>query len=185
MHLKLLSWIVLTLASTTAAAQTKNGVSLTGYAGGCGSVDSSGGGDRSSWGIGHANVKPSQHTLGGKADQNVVLVAVPQAGGTASLYGCFLEFDFTHSNVPQKIRAQFETARLFAGDHYGKGSNNKNKCDISLPCSKDRKGVNSFSFAGVKVTKTHCLGTSQVAQTQGLPNENRIQTASISSDSNK
>jgi hypothetical protein len=135
---------------------------LTGYSAACGN-DPQGGPNKSSWG----NLRPRSHTLDGKPELETVEVAATVSGGSAGLWGCFIEFDFSHSTVPPRIQKLFEGKRIFAADHYSPKYHNR-KFDVSLECTS-RKNLNSFTYYGVVARKVKCLGTSRQAQARGLP----------------
>ncbi|NJL23911.1 MAG: hypothetical protein HC902_01130 [Calothrix sp. SM1_5_4] len=131
-------------------------VQLTGYAGGCGH-DGLGGPDKTSW---SQHMKPSRFTIDGRSDHNTVVVAATQVGGTSFLYGCYVEFDFSRSNVPKSVRALFAGKKIFVGDRYGASSNGKMKLDVSHACTAR---VNRFNYRGVAVIKRNCYSSRQYA----------------------
>lgn len=154
------------ISSEGGAAGVYSGVKLTAYSANC-PHDSYGGPNGSP-----SKLKPRSHTVDGPSP--VVLVAVPQMGGTKSLVGCFLEMDFSRSTVPPKMRKMFESKMYFAGDHYGRGSDGMAKADISYEC---RPGLQNYTFKNVRVKKGKCVKNwrtkdSQVAVAEAIRNHN-------------
>jgi hypothetical protein len=152
-------------------------VHLTGYSARC-KGDPWGGANRTSWG----ELQPRAHTLDGVPKQNTVIVAAPQSRGTASLFGCYVEFDFSRSNVPKSVRKLFEGKQVFVGDHYDPRSDGLKKFDISLECTSARN-IAAFNYRGVIARKTRCLGTSVTAQARGLPEPDSKPTATAQTSS--
>lgn len=133
---------------SSAGSADPNNVHLTGYSASC-KYDKEGGRNASASGA-----SPRSHTLDGPSKNGVILVAVPDLGGTSNLYGCVLNFDFPPS-VPKYIRKQFANKTIFAGDHYGVASRGQMKIDVSHACTP---AVQDFNFSHVKVEKVYCPG---------------------------
>lgn len=91
-----------------------------------------------------SGLKPRSHTVDGKAENGVVLAAVPQKKGeTASYRGCF----FT-------IPSLFPGKKFFAGDFYSSKSDGLKKVDISHECNP---GINAKTkFADVLFNSDNC-----------------------------
>ncbi|MGZ6478990.1 MAG: hypothetical protein ACXWQE_06800 [Bdellovibrionales bacterium] len=129
---------------------TYTGVKLTGYSAAC-RYDRQGGRNESS---SDQRLKPRSHTLDGDAaSDKVVVAAVPQFGGTASLYRCFFKL-VPPANAPQDIKTKMSQKIFFGGDHYGAGSNRKMKIDVSYGCSRD---IQKRTYNNAKIQRLNCL----------------------------
>jgi hypothetical protein len=74
-----------------------------------------------------SGLRPSQYRLdhpGTWHGRPTVLAAVPQRGGNSGIFGCYFGLPDAHPGV-----------LFYAGDRYGRDSNNKIKTDISSPCT--------------------------------------------------
>jgi hypothetical protein len=134
--------------STGSTGGSKGGIKLTNYSASCNKCGETGigGKDESPGGL-----KPSEYTLdqpGRSADgKAIVVVAVPQSGGTADLFKkCFK----ISSGDLESASANAKDVLFYASDRYGEGSNGQNKIDISRQCSDDCSWNKSWEGAAVQ-----------------------------------
>lgn len=109
-------------AQITHYSATPKGGSVCRYEGGVGGPDTS-----------PSGFNPLSHTIDDALDgrhmnaiygKQAVMAAVPQSGGTASLYNCFFTLPDAYPGI-----------LFFGGDFYGEDSNDRIKVDVSSKCT--------------------------------------------------